>query len=116
MIFMEYSSYILASGCLLGILTHVLLKINAENKKTGGAFSFHRFIALEWASISISVVVGVAAVVGRSEIAQLKQVGGWLFWVFYGIGLTSQYIAYKFNGAAKRKVDQILSTDDVEGQ
>ena len=103
---------ILAVGCLLGILTHILIKINDLNRATNGAFKFGPFIRLEWASICLSVVFCTALLIGRNEIKQLKEAGGWLFLSFYAIGLTSQYIAYKANGAATRKVKQILGPDD----
>ena len=99
---MEYTTLILFSLCLLGILIHTLMKINGINKRTNGNFKFGAFIRMEWPSLFISVCVGVVALIARQEVVQLKQVGNYLGLAFVAIGYMSQSIVYHFAGKAEK--------------
>jgi hypothetical protein len=107
---MQYTPFILFASGLLGVITHNLMKIDKLNRDSNGNFKFSSFIRLEWASILISVIVIVVAMIAREEIKQLKEIGSWLAIGFYSIGLAAQSVAYFFNGKAEKilkdKADQ----------
>jgi len=101
---MEYTNLILFAAGMLGVLTHTLMKIDKLNRKTNGAFNFNQFIKIEWASLMLSAIVVVVAIIARTEISQLKAIGSWLALGFYAIGLSAQSVAYFVKGKAEKNL------------
>lgn len=102
---MEYTTLMLMALGLFGIIIHNLVKINEINRRNNGDFKFGPFIKLEWPSIAISVCVVIVCLIARTEIASLKQVGGYLGLAFVAIGYMAQSIVYSFLGKAEKKLN-----------
>lgn len=102
---MEYTNIVLFAAGLLGVLTHTLMKIDKLNRKSNGGFKFNHFIRVEWASLSLSVIVVIVALIARMEVAQLKAIGNWLALGFFAIGLSAQSVAYFIKGRSEKVLD-----------
>ena len=101
---MEYTPLVLAALGLGGILLHNLMKMDEINKKMGGKFSLHEYLAIERFSIILSaVLVGVCVTISQ-EVKQLEAVGKWLGLAFVAIGYMSQSIILKFSSKAEDKL------------
>ena len=106
---MNYSTFILASLSLVGVLLHNLVKINEINKDPNkGDFNLRSYWRKEWASIMISVIVGSVAAFLKQEIKQLDAAGNWLGVGFIAIGYMAQSVLISIMGKAQR----IISPDN----
>jgi hypothetical protein len=101
-----YSTLVLFGACIIGILLHNLVKIDEINKDPNrGNFSIKKYLAMEWASIMISCLVGAAAAFFKSEIKQLDAAGNWLGLGFVAIGYMAQSVLVKFMGKASKIIE-----------
>ena len=96
---MTYTLYILFALGLLGILLHNLIKMDSLNRKSKGNLNLRQYLALEWISILISVVVVVVALIAQTEIKQLSVVDNCL--AFVSIGYMAQSIIVTYMGRAE---------------
>lgn len=103
---MEYQLLTLFGCGIFGILVHNLIKIDQINRKLDGGFKFSPFMRLEWPSIVISFCVVCVALIARTEIKQLKELGNYLMLGFFAIGYMAQSIVYHFMGKAEKKLQQ----------
>jgi drug/metabolite transporter (DMT)-like permease len=99
---MQYNDLILFAFGLGGILIHNLTKINEllRNNK----FNPTQYFSLEWASISISVILVILAIFGKHEVKQLDAAGKWLGLAFTAIGYMGQSIFVKLMGRANKVI------------
>lgn len=102
---MEYTNVILMVLGVTGIALHNLIKLNDINRANDGNVNLLKYWKLERFSIAISIIVVSGALVAKSEIAQLEQVGKWLGLSFVAIGYMAQSIVVKFMGKAQKFVD-----------
>jgi len=98
---MTYTLYILFALGLLGILLHNLIKMDSLNRKSKGNLNLRQYLALEWISILISVVVVVVALIAQTEIKQLSVVDNYLGLAFVSIGYMAQSIIVTYMGRAE---------------
>jgi len=99
---MMYNDLILFAFGLGGILIHNLTKINEllRNNK----FNPTQYFSLEWASISISIILVILAIFGKHEVKQLEQASNWLGLAFTAIGYMGQSIFVKLMGRANKVI------------
>lgn len=102
---MNYTNLTLVLLGLTGILLHNLIKLNDINRANDGNVNILKYWRLERFSILISVIVVIGALIAKTEIAQLEQVGKWLGLSFVAIGYMAQSIVVKFMGKAQKFVD-----------
>ena len=97
-----YNDLILFAFGLGGILIHNLTKINEllRNNK----FNPTQYFSLEWASISISIILVILAIFGKHEVSQLEQASNWLGLAFTAIGYMGQSIFVKLMGRANKVI------------
>lgn len=100
---MQYNDITLLLLNILGVLLHALVKIN-ELKKRKQRFSVMSFVLAEWASMGISVIIGIVAIVCKKEIKQLDAAGNWLGLGFVTLGYMGQSLLYAFMGKAREKL------------
>ena len=98
---MNYTNLTLVLLGLTGILLHNLIKLNDINRANDGNVNILKYWRLERFSILISVIVVIGALIAKTEIAQLEQVGKWLGLSFVAIGYMAQSIVVKFMGKAQ---------------
>jgi hypothetical protein len=103
---MEYNNYLLAALGILGILMHNLVKMNELNRKPDCNFNLRTYLRLEIFSVLLSVCVITVALIAKTEIKQLDQVGKWLGLSFVAIGYMSQSIVIAFMGKAQKFIDK----------
>jgi hypothetical protein len=99
---MQYNDLILFVFGLGGVLIHNLIKIN-ELKKNG-QFKAVDYFSMEWASISISLIIVSLCIAGKHEVAQLEQAGKWMGFAFTAIGYMGQSLFVKFMGKAEKVI------------
>lgn len=97
---MNYNDLVLFGFGLGGVLIHNLTKINELNKQ--GKFSAAKYFGMEWASISISMIIIFLCILGKHEVAQLEQAGKWLGLAFTTIGYMGQSLFVKWMGKANK--------------
>lgn len=102
---MEYTNLLLMALGGVGIALHNLIKLNDINKANDGNVNLLKYWKLERFSILISIIVVSGALIAKSEIAQLEQVGKFLGLAFVAIGYMAQSIVVKFMGKAQKFVD-----------
>jgi len=102
---MDYTNLTLFGLGLVGIILHNLIKLNDINRANDGNVNILKYWRLERFSILISLIVVVAAIIAKSEIKQLEQVGKWLGLSFIAFGYMAQSIVVKFMGKAQKFVD-----------
>lgn len=102
---MEYTNLLLMALGGVGIALHNLIKLNDINKANDGNVNLLKYWKLERFSILISVIVVSGALIAKTEIAQLEQVGKWLGLSFVAIGYMAQSIVVKFMGKAQKFVE-----------
>lgn len=104
---MEYSNFLLFTLGLLGVILHNLVNINTINKDPSkGNFSFSSYLKVEWASILISVIVVVIAVIAKTEVKQLQAAGNWVGLGFVAIGFMAQALLVSFMGKAQKIIEK----------
>jgi len=112
---MTYTLYILFALGLLGILLHNLIKMDSLNRKSKGNLNLRQYLALEWISILISVVVVVVALIAQTEIKQLSVVGNYLGLAFVAIGYMAQSIVVSYMGKAEKFLQSDENTQSLVG-
>lgn len=112
---MTYTIYILFALGLLGILLHNLIKMDSLNRKSKGNLNLRQYLALEWISILISVVVVVVALIAQTEIKQLSVVGNYLGLAFVAIGYMAQSIVVSYMGKAEKFLQSDENTQSLVG-
>jgi len=112
---MNYNDLALFGFGLGGILIHNLIKINELNKS--GKFAAAKYFGMEWASISISMIILFLCIMGKHEVAQLEGAGTWLGLAFTTIGYMGQSIFVKYMGKATKALggDETPKTDKDNG-
>lgn len=108
---MAYTVITLAALGLMGILLHNLIKLNDINRANDGNINILKYWRLERFTIMISFIAIIIALIARSEIKELEQVGKWLGLAFVAIGYMAQSIVVKFMGKAQKYVDDKTKTD-----
>lgn len=108
---MAYTVITLAALGLMGILLHNLIKLNDINRANDGNINILKYWRLERFTIMISFIAIIIALIARSEIKELEQVGKWLGLAFVAIGYMAQSIVVKFMGKAQKYVDDKSKTD-----
>jgi hypothetical protein len=98
--YMQYNDFILFGFGLGGVLIHNLTKIN-ELKKAG-TFKASAYFSMEWASISISLIIVILAIMGKHEVVTLEQAGLSLGLAFTAIGYMGQSLFVKLMGKASK--------------
>jgi hypothetical protein len=106
---MQYNDLLLFGFGLGGVLIHNLTKINELNK--AGKFSASAYFGLEWASISISLIIVILCIAGKHEVAQLEQAGNWLGLAFTTIGYMGQSLFVKLMGKASKALGDKTDAD-----
>lgn len=96
---------------MLGVAIHSLVKINSL-KKSGKPFSILTYLNAEWAAISVSVVIVIASIIAKDEIAQLAKVEKYLSLGFVSIGYMGQSIIVSVMGKAEKKINNILGDEN----
>lgn len=99
---MQYNDLILFAFGVGGILIHNLTKINELIK--GNKFKAHQYFGMEWASISISLIIVFLSILGKHEVSQLDAAGNWLGLAFTAIGYMGQSIFVKLMGKANKAI------------
>lgn len=112
---MNYTVLNLMLCGLFGILVHTLMKINSINKKTKGNFKYQYFFKVEWASILISISIVTVALIARSEIKELSEIGNYLMLGFFCIGLASQSIAYYLSNKLEKRIETSEALSKLDG-
>lgn len=104
---MNYNDLVLFGFGLGGVLVHNLTKINELQKVN--KFNPAVYFRMEWAAISISLIIVFLCILGKKEVAQLEQAGKWLGLAFVTIGYMGQSLFVKAMG----KASKALGGDDV---
>ncbi len=92
---------------VLGILLHNLVELNKINKDPNKSnFTLKSYFKTEIYSIAISLIVCFVALLVKSEIQQLEQVGKWLGLAFMAIGYMGQSLLIFVMGKANKIVDK----------
>jgi len=112
---MTYTLYILFALGLLGILLHNLIKMDSLNRKSKGNLNLRQYLALEWISILISVVVVVVALIAQTEIKQISVVGNYSGLAFVAIGYMAQSIVVSYMGKAEKFLQSDENTQSLVG-
>lgn len=107
---MNYTVVTLGALGVMGIILHNLIKLNDINRANDGNINILKYWRLERFTIMISFIVVIVALIARTEIKALEQVGKWLGLAFVAIGYMAQSIVVKFMGKAQKYVDN--STKD----
>lgn len=102
---MDYSIITLAALGVFGVLIHNLVKLNELNKKLEGNISLLSYLKLEIFAILLSLCVVAVALIVRTEVKQLEQVGNWLGIAFVAIGYMAQSIIITVMGRTQKFLD-----------
>lgn len=102
---MDYSVITLAALGVFGVLIHNLVKLNELNKKLEGNINLWSYLKLERFAIILSLCVVAVALIVRSEVKQLEQVGNWLGIAFVAIGYMAQSIIVTIMGRGQKFLD-----------
>lgn len=102
---MDYSVITLAALGVFGVLIHNLVKLNELNKKLEGNISLLSYLKLEIFAILLSLCVVAVALIVRTEVKQLEQVGNWLGIAFVAIGYMAQSIIVTIMGRGQKFLD-----------
>jgi len=104
---MNYTNFTLYGLGVLGILLHNLVelnKINSDPKKSN--FTIKSYLKLEAYSIVISLIICFVALLIKTEIQQLENVGKWLGLAFMAIGYMGQSLLIFIMGKANKVIDK----------
>jgi hypothetical protein len=102
---MDYSVITLAALGVFGVLIHNLVKLNELNRKLEGNINLWSYLKLERFAILLSLCVVAVALIVRSEVKQLEQVGNWLGIAFVAIGYMAQSIIVTIMGRGQKFLD-----------
>lgn len=103
---MNYTNLALMGLGLLGVLLHNLIEMNKINRAHEGNINIGQYLKIERFSIIISVIVCFVAVMVKSEIKQLEQIGNWLGVAFVAIGYMGQSLLIFVMGRASKVMDK----------
>jgi len=103
---MNYTNLTLFGLGVLGVLLHNLVELNKLNKNSKGNLNLKQYLKIERFSIAISLIVCFVALLVKSEITQLEQVGKWLGLAFMAIGYMGQSLLIWFMGKANKVIDE----------
>ena len=109
---MEYKDLTLFAFGLLGVLLHCLVQIK-KLQKAGKFISVGHYLSAEWATIAISVVVNIVAIMCKHEVKSLDAAGTYLGLGFVTLGYMGQSILIAFMGNAEKKI-KAFSGDDTK--
>lgn len=109
---MEYKDLTLFLLGLLGVLLHSLVQIRKLQKAKKYVSILH-YLSAEWATIAISVVVNVVAIMCKHEVKSLDVAGNSLGLGFVAIGYAGQSILVAFMGNAEKKI-KAFGGDDTK--
>ena len=90
------------SGILLNNVIN-MYNINRNPKK--GNFSLKTYMATEWLTILISVMIGTLACFLRKEIITIPYIKDYIGITYVTIGYLGQYLLIAFMGKAKKTID-----------
>lgn len=103
----NYTNITLFGLGVLGILLHNLVELNKINKDPNKSnFTIKSYLKTEVFSITISLIVCFVALLVKSEIQQLEQVGKWLGLAFMAIGYMGQSLLIFVMGKANKIVEK----------
>jgi len=102
---MNYTNLTLIGLGILGVLLHNLIEMNKINRAYAGNINLGQYLKLERFSIIISIIVVCVAVIIKSEIQQLEQVGKWLGVAFIAIGYMGQSLLVFTMGKASKVIN-----------
>ena len=102
---MNYTNFMLFGLGLLGVLIHNFIKMDGLNREAKGSINLIKYLAIERFTILISICVLVVALIAKTEITQLENVGKWLGLSFVAIGYMAQSIVVMFMGRAQKYLD-----------
>lgn len=103
---MNYTNITLFGLGVLGVLLHNLVELNKLNKASKGSLNIGQYFKIEVFSIAISLIVCFVAILVKSEIQQLEQVGKWLGLAFMAIGYMGQSLLIFVMGKANKVIDK----------
>lgn len=103
---MNYTNVTLFGLGVLGVLLHNLVELNKLNKASKGNLNLKQYFKIEAFSIIISLIVCFVALLVKSEITQLEQVGKWLGLAFMAIGYMGQSLLIFVMGKANKVIDK----------
>lgn len=108
---MNYTNITLIALGMLGVLLHNLVELNKLNRVAKGNLNLLQYFKIEIFSILISAIVVVVALIIKSEIQQLEQVGKWLGLAFIAIGYMGQSLLIFVMGKANKIIDKEDTTE-----
>lgn len=103
---MNYTNFTLYGLGILGVLLHNLVELNKLNKASKGNLNLKQYFSLEAFSIIISLIICFVALLVKTEISQLEQVGKWLGLAFMAIGYMGQSLLIFVMGKANKVIDK----------
>lgn len=103
---MNYTNLTLFGLGALGVLLHNLVELNKLNKASKGTLNIRQYLSIEAFSIIISLIVCFVAIIIKTEIQQLEQVGKWLGLAFIAIGYMGQSLLIFVMGKANKVIDK----------
>jgi uncharacterized protein YybS (DUF2232 family) len=103
---MNYTNFTLYGLGVLGILLHNLVELNKLNKASVGNLNIKQYFKIESFSIVISLIICFVALLVKTEIQQLEQVGKWLGLAFMSIGYMGQSLLIFVMGKASKVIDK----------
>ena len=106
---MNYTNLTLFGLGALGVLLHNLVELNKLNKASKGILNIRQYLKIEAFSIIISLIVCFVALLVKTEITQLEQVGKWLGLAFMAIGYMGQSLLIFVMG----KANKIVAKDET---
>jgi hypothetical protein len=103
---MNYTNFTLYGLGILGVLLHNLVELNKLNKASRGNLNLKQYLRIEAFSIIISLIICFVALLVKTEISQLEQVGKWLGLAFMAIGYMGQSLLIFVMGKANKVIDK----------
>ncbi|CAK0764627.1 conserved membrane hypothetical protein [Gammaproteobacteria bacterium] len=103
---MNYTNITLYGLLILGVLLHNLVELNKLNRNLKGNVKITEYLKIEKFSISISLLVGVVAIIVKTEIKQIESAGKWLGLAFVSIGYMGQSLLIFAMGKATKIIDK----------
>jgi len=101
---MNYTNLTLFAIGVLGVLLHNLVELNKINKAKKTRVNIGEYLKIEVFSILIALVTIVVAIIIKTEIKQLDNVGRWLGLAFVSIGYMGQSLVIALIGKASKTI------------
>lgn len=102
---MNYTNVTLYGLAILGVLLHNLIELNKLNRNLAGNVKIGEYLKIERFSIIISLLIGLVALIVKTEIQQIEQAGKWLGLAFMAIGYMGQSLLIFFMGKANKVIE-----------